>query len=340
MGIRGVIPVSSSDPGAERLPSDDSFSATRTVIDSAGRRVTIPAQVNRIATIGAVPQLNTYLFTLGESDKIVNGLSFARTPRFKYQTVFAPGLAWNPDVSGSHNIVNLDVIREIKPDVALVKLTSTAEMVEEQTGIPTLVLPPRTPGAIKHGVLVLAEILNKQERAARYIQYFGDVIRRVRHVSVAIPTAARPTVLYLHLAPLERRGLIMEWAIWEAGGRSVLGDSTTVPHPFTINDLLRWDPDVLICMEPEDRVQLTADPSFQSLKAVRNGRIYVAPTGGHSWGNGCTEQPLGLIWTALQLHPDQFRHFDLVAEARYFYQTFYDTLLTDEQIQEILSGER
>jgi iron complex transport system substrate-binding protein len=130
----------------------------------------------------------------------------------------------------------------------------------------------------------------------------------------------------------------MEWMIPAAGGRSVLHGSTDAPHPFTIEELLALDPDVLFCMTTTDRELLLGGPRFRGLTAVRTGRVHVAPTGGHSWGNGSAEQPLGLIWTARHLHPERFAAFDLIAEARHFYQRFYDTRLTDDQIRDILAG--
>ena len=77
--------------------------AKRYVIDMAGRRVTLPGQVKRIVTLGPVPVLNSFIFALGEGEKIVNGLpgSFARSPRYRYQTLFAPSLAHEPDLQGN-----------------------------------------------------------------------------------------------------------------------------------------------------------------------------------------------------------------------------------------------
>jgi len=305
------------------------------IIDNVGRRVVAPDDARRVATVGAVPQLNTYLFTLGLGDAIVNGLSAAGSSRFKYQEVFAPTLAGRPDLSAADG-VDVDLLKKLEPDLALVKIESMADLVERETGVPTLVLPPRSPDGIKNGVRALGEIFDRKARAERYIRYVDDAEERVLAVTATVPRLDRPSVLYLHHDPLARRGFTMEWTIPKAGGRSILEGSTTSSHRFTVADLMTWDPDVLVCTEADGRTRLMNDPSFSSLRAVRSGRVHVAPTGGHGWGNGCTEQPLALIWLAKILHPEAFGYCDMVEETAYFYREFYDTELTAGQIDEIL----
>lgn len=310
-----------------------------TVTDNVGRTVQIPVGASRVATIGAVPQLNTYLFALGRAGAIVNGLGFARSSRWRFQQIFAPALATNPDISGSHGVY-LDRLRQLDPDFAIVKLAENAEALGRETDLPILVLPPLSPDTILHGIRVLADIFGETARADRYQAYFDHTLARVRAACAGITAQERPSVLYLNLAPPERRGLIMEWVIPQAGGRSVLESSTAVPHPFTIGELLDWDPDVLVCMEPDSTTQLMTDPTFEKMTAVRNGRVHTSPTGGHGWGNGTPEQPLSLIWLGQILHPERFADFNLAKEASTFYREFFDTSLAADQIDQILTGRR
>jgi ABC-type Fe3+-hydroxamate transport system substrate-binding protein len=69
---------------AERLTSNDS--ATQTIRDAAGRTVTLPMHITRIADIGATPVVNSLLFLFGARHKIVNNLPAAlQKPDFHFQ---------------------------------------------------------------------------------------------------------------------------------------------------------------------------------------------------------------------------------------------------------------
>ena len=46
----------------------------RTVIDMAGRTVTLPAHIERVAAVGSVPVIHSFIFTMGKADTIVNGM--------------------------------------------------------------------------------------------------------------------------------------------------------------------------------------------------------------------------------------------------------------------------
>ncbi len=59
--------------------------APRTVTDMAQRRVGLPARIERVVTLGSLPVLNSFVFTLGEGRRIVNGLADFAKPHWKYQ---------------------------------------------------------------------------------------------------------------------------------------------------------------------------------------------------------------------------------------------------------------
>ena len=48
---------------------------TRSVKDMAGRTVELPRRIDRVVTLGSLPVLNSFVFTMGEGRTIVNGLA-------------------------------------------------------------------------------------------------------------------------------------------------------------------------------------------------------------------------------------------------------------------------
>ena len=47
----------------------------RLVTDMAGRTVQLPEQINRVVTLGSLPVLNSFVFTMGEGRTLINGLA-------------------------------------------------------------------------------------------------------------------------------------------------------------------------------------------------------------------------------------------------------------------------
>jgi iron complex transport system substrate-binding protein len=155
----------------------------------------------------------------------------------------------------------------------------------------------------------------------------------------AAKSLARPRVLFCDLATLTQPHLIVEWWIKEAGGKSVTDNGRKgQSFSFSQEQLLAWDPEVLILSDPSQVAQAYANPRYQGLSAVRNHRVYATPIGAHLWAHRTLEEPLTVLWAAKLIHPDLFQDVDMQSETAKFYQTFFHTTLKPDQIAEILSG--
>ena len=102
--------------------------------------------------------------------------------------------------------------------------------------------------------------------------------------------------------------------------------------------MVRWDPDILIVTGPKDVAIVRTDATFKQLKAVRGGRVYVAPVGAHTWANRTAEQPLTVLWAAKTFHPARFAALDVPRDVKAFYREFFGHDLTDAQIGEQLDA--
>ncbi|MBV9162384.1 MAG: ABC transporter substrate-binding protein [Pseudonocardiales bacterium] len=312
--------------------------AARTIIDSVGRHVHLLAHVQRVATVGSVPVLNSFPFAVGAGNTIVNGIPGGNAAGYASYTVLAPKLLNAPNVESSIGAPpNTEALLALKPDVVLTDSVQFADQIQS-IGIPSVVLSLETGDKIKEAVLVTGEVLGRQQQAADYVSYFDDVVVRVRKIAQTIPENARPTVLYIDLHPLRRPNRIMEWMLDQVGARSVTHDVQIGQYKFDIEQLQQWNPDVLIGMEPNDRTGLTTDPRFTDLRAVQSGRIGIIPTGIQIWGNNTAEQPLALLWVAKYVFPQQFAHINLPAETKSFYQRYFNITLTDPQVQQLLAS--
>lgn len=308
----------------------------RTIVDMGGRTVVLPEKVSRAVTLGAVPVLNGFLFAFGEQDAIVNGLPTALAR--KYQYVFAPGLAGKPIVQGAEKALAVEEIVGLRPDVILTMDIATAELLRSLR-LPVVYLRWTAPDDVKALTALLGEIFGKPRIAGEYAAYFDQMLERVTRRVGSSDGSERPRVLYVNLRRLTQPHRIADWWIARAGGRSLTGaprDQESIT--FSLEQMLAWDPQVLIVADRAEAEMAFHEPRLQNMSAIRDKRVYVAPSGAHLWANRTVEQPLTVLWAAMVIRPELFSREELRAEMSVFYDRFFHIRLSREQIDDVLDG--
>ena len=130
-----------------------------------------------------------------------------------------------------------------------------------------------------------------------------------------------------------------------AGATNAVSDVKGSHSTLTPEELLRRNPDVLVIQAPGGDQGLVAGsaqsvlttlakqlPVWNDLKAVQNHRVYFNPQGMYPWERASPEEALQVLWAAKTLHPDRFGDIDMRAEARNFYQRFFNYALTDADL--------
>lgn len=316
------------------------YAASRqTVQDAAGRTVTLPDPIGRAVTLGPVPVLNSFLMALGKADTIVNGLPlFAQTKRHKYQTIFAPHLGRHPVVQGPGADPDMEALLALRPDVVLTMDPRTAWTFDRK-GFNAVVLAWRHHADVEATMMLLGKMFQREQEARSYLEYSDRIGKTVSEAIARVPQSKRPKVLFCSLKTMTQPHLIADWWIVRAGGISVTGDDRTVESvSFSMEHVLKWNPDILIVSTPGEISQVYQDARLRTVSAVSNRRVYSIPAGAHPWGYRTVEQPLAILWAATVFHPELAEQLDLENEMRRFYSRFFHYSLTDEQIQEILSG--
>ena len=216
----------------------------------------------------------------------------------------------------------------------------------EQAGLPVLRMGFSDLAALGRSVTSTARALNTPEaleRATAYNQYLEETLREIRQQTDTLTEAQRPRVLHIaSLDPLRVDGsqtLIDEW-IRLAGGRNAARSISGNLQPVTLEQLLVWQPDVIILAAaagPLDRAPRAS--LLHHLAAVKAQRVLRNPDGVFPWDRYGTEAVLQLQWAARQLHPERFPSMDLEARTRDFYQRFFDYSLSAKEARQILSGQ-
>jgi iron complex transport system substrate-binding protein len=314
--------------------------------DDGGRTVTLPSRVARVLPAG--PPASADLLMLAP-EKLV-GLTRGLTPE---EAAFVPeGEGSLPSLgrlTGRGNTINLETVVKMTPDLVIDlgyvsdTFVSLADRVQLQTGIPYVLIGgglADTPVTLRK----LGTVLGTPARAELLARYAEETLALVKGRIASVPPNQRPT-LYVGRGPrgLETgvAGSINTEALDFVGARNVATPALGARGlaDVSMEQLLAWQPDVIIAIDPAFYQAVWHDPLWQQLAAVKAKHVYLAPTLPFGWVDEppAANRLLGLRWLARLLYPSLFPE-DIRVEARRFYALFYQQEPSDNQLDQLLAG--
>lgn len=305
-----------------------------------GRSVTIPVNVTKAVALGSVPVQFSFIEAMGKGSTIANTLpdSFIKQGRWKYQYVFAPQIATAPNVQDASGAVSIESLLLVNPDIVFTMDKPTVTALENRS-MPVVYLQWTNPEDVKQLMTLMGQIYDEPARASQYSQYFDSKVKQVNTTVSSVPADQRPKVLLFSPKTMSVPHKIGEWWISEAGGIAVSENNRTAEsYTFDMEQLLKWNPDVIITTAPDEITYLYNDTRFSTLNAVKNEKIYTTPVGAHVWSHRTIETPLMVEWAASKFFPEKITEAQMISDSKSFYQQFFGVTLSDDQIREILSG--
>lgn len=322
-------------------------SAARNVTDSAKRGVTLPDTIGRVFAAGGPASVAVYVI---KPDAMIG---WPRAIRGEERPFIAAAQRDLPEVgllTGRGDTANVETVLKMKPDLIVdfgsVRDTfaSLAASVQERTGIPYVLIDGRF-DATAASFRLLGNMLGVPERGEVLARYTDDLFARLDKALAAIPEDKRPRV-YLARGPegLETglKGSINTEIIERAGGRNVAESNDARRGIVNVSpeQLLLWNPDIIVTWDRNfhTKVMKGNDPLWQGLKAVREGRVYLAPTAPFGWIDRppSINRLIGLPWLANIFHGDRFP-FDMREDTRAFYKLFYHVDVSDPDLQTLIA---
>ncbi|HWR55398.1 MAG TPA: ABC transporter substrate-binding protein [Negativicutes bacterium] len=331
-------------------PPADTAENTRTIVDMAGRSVTIPAQVNKV--YGASPTGTILLYTI-DPDLLVGwnyfmGMDGSQFVAEKYKNLPVLG-GWFGNISTANTE---DLIR-LHPDLILTmdspKKPELADRIQDLTGIPVVVVDGSI-DKMEEAYRFAGKVLGREERTAALADYCRETVALVRERKPQLAGRSPVRVYYAEGS----RGLETEPAgSWHAelieyvGGVNVAG--TGLPpggelgrSPVSAEQVLLWNPEVVLigyfrAGETSSYAQIMTDGDWADIAAVRHKRVYEIPTQPFNWFDRppCINRLIGIRWVANLLYPEVFQ-LDMRAEVKRFYQLFYHYTLSDREVDALL----
>jgi iron complex transport system substrate-binding protein len=314
-----------------------------TVTDSAGRAVPVPERVERIFPAG--PPAAIFLYTL--APELL--LGWPRANRPEEREFLLPDVGGRPEVgriTGRGNTANLEVVLALKPDLILdmgsvtPTYVSLADRVQQQTGIPYALLDGRFDG-IAQGYRTLGALIGRREQGEDLARVTDEMMKTVTGRIAVIPQNSRPRVYYARGPRGLETGLggSINVETIELMARNVAGETHGGLANVSIEQVLLWNPDVIITIDQDFAAGVASDPAWTPISAVRARRVHLSPKLPFGWVDfpPCVNRLIGLRWLAKILYPDVFTE-DLRTLTRDFYARFYHVTPSDAQIDRVLAG--
>ena len=313
------------------------------VNDGAGRAVPVPARVERVFPAG--PPAAILLYTLAPELLI----GWPRTNRPEEREFLLPDVGGRPEVgriTGRGNTANLEVVLTLKPDLILdvgsvnPTYVSLAERVQQQTGIPYALLDGRFDG-ISPAYRTLGALIGRHAQGEAFARSAEDMITTITRRIAAITPERRPRVYYARGTRGLETGLggSINVETIELIARNVAGGTRGGLANVSIEQVLLWDPEVIITIDQDFAADVPNDPAWASVAALRTRRVHLSPKLPFGWVDfpPSVNRLIGLWWLAKILYPDLFPE-DLRALTRDFYSRFYHVTPNDMQIDRVLAG--
>jgi len=313
------------------------------VVDAAGRRIELPARVERVYAAG--PPASILVFAVAP-DKLIGWTS---TWREAERPVIAKKYADLPTLgrlTGRGNTANVEVVLQARPDLIIdygtvsPTLASLADRVQQQTGIPYLLIGGDFEG-MADAIRQIGTVAGEAGRAEELARYAETTVSEISRRVAEVPPARRPRVYYGR-GPLGLNtglaGSISADFIERLGAINVaaeLGKGGLVQ--VSIEQVLRWNPDVVVTIDPNFHAIARVHPTWRELPAIKAGRFHLAPNLPFGWIDfpPSVNRLIGLRWLASILYPDAFPE-DLRPIVRDFYARCYHQTPSESQLDQLL----
>ena len=325
--------------------TEEDPNATRTFTDSTGREVEVPVQIDKVALSGPMSQI--VLFALCP-DKLVGVSNAWSKEAQEYLDEKYFNMPQIGQLYGGKGELNLETLlqsgAQVVIDVGEPKGSTKEDMdsLQQQTGIPFIHITADTesyPAAYR----MLGDLLNMKDEAQTLAAYCEKIYDRTVSIAGSVEKA---NVLYVTgdagqnvIASGSYHAEILDLL---TNNLAVVDDPSSkgTGNEVSMEQILTWDPDVVI-FAPESIYDTVADDAaWQSVTAIKNGAYYEVPFGPYNWMGfpPSVQRYLGMMWLSKVLYPDATAQYDLFDDVHEYYELFYHCDLTRAQYDALVAN--
>ena len=318
-------------------------SAGRVFTDSTGREVTVDQEISKIAVTGPLGQIVVFAIA---PDMLV-GIPGAWNPTAKaYLDEQYYNLPVLGQLYGGKGDLNLEELLKAAPQVVIDigepkdSIAQDMDALTEQTGIPFVHIS----AYLEHmdeTYTMLGELLGLKEEAGVLAETCERIYSRAVEMMQGVE---KVNMLY---ATGENGLNVLANGGYHSGVIDMMANNVAVVENVSskgtgnevdMEQILNWNPDVIVFSENSIYDTVGDDPVWQSVSAIESGRYYEVPFGPYNWIGQppAVQRLLGMMWLGKLLYP-QAADYDLYDEVAQYYQLFYHCDLTREQYDALMA---
>ncbi len=330
----------------------------RTIVDSAGRGVEIPIEVDRVVCSSGGTCVR-YLAYIDVTDRIIaveSGEQEASTNRA--YVIANPQFADLPVTGSSRGVVlDLEQVVVINPQVIftmgsqLVSNESSgtltaADTMQTKTGIPVITIASgsfqdeEAKARLYSSFRLLGEIFGKESRAEELIAYTEATLADLDRRTADIPESEQKTAFIGGLSHGGAHGLLSTQSeympfIW-CRVKNVAAGSGIQSADFPKESLVYADPEYIFIdagtLNVQDEISAFEDirnPMYANLRAVQSGNVY-ATLPYTSRQTNLETQLVDAYFVGKTVYPDRFEDIDIRMKADEIYTTFVGKPVFDQ----------
>ena len=331
-------------------PSTVETVGSKNVTDMIGRDVEIPASVSNV--VATSPPMTTVLYMIAP-DKL-KAVNFQWTDD---EMKYVPSQYKNfPVVGGWYGTQDGSYEEFIasEPDIVIESIdeggdgdASTVKERQEKFGtIPVIAVKDTTNvETIGESITFMGEVVGAEDKAKELNDFNDRYLKIVKDKSSKLSDADKKKVYYaqgddgLQTNPSHStHGQLIDLVGGVNVADSLNQGNTTSGIQVSIEQVITWNPDVIITNDPEFYASVYDNPNWAKLDAVKNKEVYLSPQSPFKWFDRPVgaNMIIGVPWTAKVIYPDDYKDINMVDATKEFYSNFYHFDLSDDEAKQIL----
>ncbi len=318
---------------------------TKIFVDSLGREVEVPVNIERVAPSGNLSQQIIYSLV---PEKMVG---WGTRPTKEMQKYFLPEIVDKPVYGafyGKKANLNMEALLVADPQVVIdigeikgskEEMIKDLDNLQDKLNIPVVFISSYL-DHMDSTYIDLGNLLDENERASIRAQYCADTLNQAKQILSTIEENNKVSVYY----GTEQDGLTsfakgsFHTQVFPLIGVNNIVDSSSNVVQVSAEQLIIWNPDYIILTNEGGYDSFIAqDSPFKDLKAIKQNHIFIIPEGPFNWIDRppAMNRILGIKWLGNLIYPEKF-NIDIRNEAKTFYKLFYNYELNDTELDQLL----
>lgn len=316
----------------------------RLFTDGIDRAVAIPSEITKVAATGPYAQIMLLQLAPERLVGLSSQLSDTQAPYFPDYVSELPVLG--KLYGGKNANMNYEEIIGADPDVIIdvgerkSSLAEDLDKLQTNTGLPVVFIECGFDTMID-AYRKMGDVLGADDHVAELVSWVSDVISLAEKHCKAIKADGLRVIYSTGEYGLNvMRADSTHSAVLDAVGVNNIADVESASQAeVSIEQMLNWDPDVLLLAPNSYYGDIYSDPVWAEAKCVKNKRVYEVPAEPYSWIDQppSVQQALGVLWLGNLLYPKLY-DFDIVEKAREYYQLFWNYDVSEDKVRELLAN--